>query len=328
MGIQTALSDHLTINNNVISGGMYAIQLQRTNYTQITNNSLTQASYGLYLAYSNYNTISGSPSPGNLMAKNDWGLIIYNSTGNQIIDGNIIAENTWGIYIASYSSGNTIYHNNFVGNVRSAVQDLGCVNTWDNGLEGNYWSDYSGYPPAGGVDYKPLLSPWPLRNLATTCVTVSTTDAFSGDIVTINATVKNLGAITETFKVTTYYNSTLIATQTTTLTAGSTTKLTYNWNTTNVQKGNYTISATAQPIPYIERNYTDNTIKDGNVLVKFPGDANGDGYVTSADFSILQGAYGSITGQPSYDIRADFNGDGYISSADFSVLQGNYGKTA
>jgi len=56
-----------------------------------------------------------------------------------------------------------------------------------------------------------------------------------------------------------------------------------------------------------------------------PGDANGDGYVGSADFSILAGAYGTSVGDPAYDERADFNHDDYIGSADFSMLAGNYG---
>jgi len=59
-----------------------------------------------------------------------------------------------------------------------------------------------------------------------------------------------------------------------------------------------------------------------------PGDADGDGYVGSSDFSILAGAYGTSVGDPAYDERADFNHDGYLGSADFSVLAGNYGKTA
>lgn len=63
------------------------------------------------------------------------------------------------------------------------------------------------------------------------------------------------------------------------------------------------------------------------VYWKFPGDIDGDGYVGSADFSILAGAYGSSNGDPVFKPEADIDGDDYIGSADFSILAGDYGKT-
>lgn len=228
-GIQTYNSDHLTINNNAITGGLYGIQLQRTTYSTLANNTLNQPyGYGIYFAYSSYNTLGGTR--GNLIFKSDWGLVIYNSTGNQIIDGNTIAENTWGIYITAYSSGNTIYHNNFVSNVAQAFQDLHCTNTWNNAVpEGNYWSDYKGYGYGGGVDEYPLTQPWPMRNLAITSVTPSKTQISPGEIITISINVKNFGVILENnIKVTAYYATTAIGTKTTTLAAGATQLLTFS----------------------------------------------------------------------------------------------------
>jgi parallel beta-helix repeat protein len=268
-GIQTYRSDHLTINNNAITGGMYSMQLQRTSDSTIDNNTLTQASYGIYLSYSSSNTLGGTRC--NLVNKNDWGIVVYNGTNNKIIDGNIIAENTWGISLQSSSNGNTIYRNNFFSNIRQAYQDLDSMNNfwWNtNTLEGNYWNDYSGYPPAEGVDYYPLTQPWPMRNLAITSVTPSKTQIQPGETITISVNVKNFGVILEgNVKVTAYYNTTAIETKTTTLAAGATKLLTYNWNTVNVPIGNYIMSAKAEPIPYVERNYADNTLNDGTVTI-------------------------------------------------------------
>ncbi len=64
-----------------------------------------------------------------------------------------------------------------------------------------------------------------------------------------------------------------------------------------------------------------------NITVTILGDIDGDGYVGSADFSVLAGAYGSSQGDPAYNAQADFDGDGYVGSADFSVLAGNYGNS-
>jgi hypothetical protein len=64
------------------------------------------------------------------------------------------------------------------------------------------------------------------------------------------------------------------------------------------------------------------------IRVLFPGDADDDGYVGSADAGILNGAYGTNSGNLFYVPEADFDEDGYIGSADAGILNGNYGKTA
>jgi parallel beta-helix repeat protein len=330
-GIQTYRSDHLTINNNAITGGMYAMQIQRTSDSTIDNNTLTQASYGIYLVYSSSNTLGGTRC--NLVNKNDWGIVVYNGTGNKIIDGNIIAENTWGISLQASSNGNTMYHNNFFSNVRQAYQDLDSMsNSWwnTNTLEGNYWNDYDGVGPAEGVDYHPLTQPWPMRNLAITSVTPSKTQFNPGEAVTVLVNVKNFGVILENnVRVTAYYDSTAIGTKTTTLAAGATQPLTYNWNTLNVPIGNHLISAKVEPIPYVERNYTDNTLNDGTVQVGLPGDINGDHTVNQQDLTLLKQAYGSTPGALNWNQgAADINKDNIVDDQDLYLLSKNYGKTS
>jgi parallel beta-helix repeat protein len=308
---------------------MYALDLQITHYSQISNNTVTQASYGLYLFSSNTNNIFGSPSLGNLITKNHWALVLYNSTANTIIDGNTIADNVWGLYITSNSNGNTIYHNNFVSNTDHAYQDWDVTNTyWNAASEGNYWDNYPGYGPAEGLDYYPLSTPWPLRNLAITNVTANETTAYPGDPVTVNVTVKNLGVITEKAKVTTYYNSTVIGTQTTTLTASAQQTLTFNWNTANAATGDYTISATIDNIPYIESNYTDNSFTDGTVQIGLLGDINGDRTVNNIDLQLLEQAYGAIPSSPNWASSSDLNDDNIIDARDLRILGENYGTTA
>ena len=72
------------------------------------------------------------------------------------------------------SSGNVIFHNNFVYTYEPGTIHINANSTnneWDNGCEGNYWSAYNGtdinrdgigdtYLPWEGVDYYPLMNPY------------------------------------------------------------------------------------------------------------------------------------------------------------------------
>jgi len=51
-----------------------------------------------------------------------------------------------------------------------------------------------------------------------------------------------------------------------------------------------------------------------------PGDANGDGMVTDADYTIWADTYGSTN-----ILSADWNGDGVVSDADYTLWADNYG---
>jgi len=66
-----------------------------------------------------------------------------------------------------------------------------------------------------------------------------------------------------------------IGTQTTNnLPNGTSTTLTFAWNTTGLAYGNYTISAAADTVPG-ETDTADNTLTNGDVMVTIPGDVNG-----------------------------------------------------
>jgi hypothetical protein len=57
-----------------------------------------------------------------------------------------------------------------------------------------------------------------------------------------------------------------------------------------------------------------------------PGDANRDGVVAAADFSILSGNFGGAP--PKGWDTGDFNDSGTVDAADFSILSGNFGQPA
>jgi peptide/nickel transport system substrate-binding protein len=63
------------------------------------------------------------------------------------------------------------------------------------------------------------------------------------------------------------------------------------------------------------------------VTVHWPGDANGDGTVDASDFFLLEKAWGTSTGQKTYDPRVDFNQDGVVDASDFFILEKAWGLT-
>jgi nitrous oxidase accessory protein len=119
---------------------------------------------------------------------------------NNTFYANHIVNNTFGASVGfdqtdiSRKSGpraaqNTLYHNNFISNTQQAIDWnwLG-TNSWDNGKEGNYWSDYNGAdwnvdgigdvsyklseaisfyaPSTQGADRYPLMSPFDVDSVS------------------------------------------------------------------------------------------------------------------------------------------------------------------
>jgi parallel beta-helix repeat protein len=125
---------------------------------------------GIFLWKSSNNTITG-----NLLAGNAFGLSLQEHSEHNIIVGNTISGSANEGVLLTVSSSNTFYHNNFDnrGNVYDSGRASSSSNVWDNGNEGNYWSDYNG-PDAnddgiGGSAYvidsnnqdrHPLMKPW------------------------------------------------------------------------------------------------------------------------------------------------------------------------
>jgi len=165
-----------------------------------------------------------------------------------------------------------------------------------------------------------------IPDLAVTNVTLSKTIVGQGYTISIETTVKNRGFYFENFNVIAYANTTIIQTQTMTLTSGNSTTITFTWNTTGFAYGNYTISAVTDIVPG-ETFTADNNYFDDIVLVTIPGNMDGDGDVDSYDFYLFSGKYGSSIGDPTYIPEADIDGDGDVDSMDFYIFSGKYGQS-
>jgi nitrous oxidase accessory protein len=109
-------------------------------------NNFTNLTIAIHNIASSRSIISGN----NITNCKLYGILIDGCKYDELV-GNVFENNTVGIYFVD-ASNNTIYHNNFINNQKDmddedAVAlwlDEPSVNSWDNGFEGNYWSDYNG----------------------------------------------------------------------------------------------------------------------------------------------------------------------------------------
>ncbi|MEM3444811.1 MAG: NosD domain-containing protein [Thermoplasmata archaeon] len=218
-GIRLSSSMNNTIaNNNASSNKMYGISLLQSSNNSITNNNVSgNSDNGIYLSSTSNNTITSNNACSNLngiwleyssnntitnnnVSSNRYGIYLYSSSNNNITYNWICNNTYYGVYITGSSTGNTIHHNNFIGNNGAgkgvngncqAYDDVG-GNSWNltSPTEGNYWSNWDGqgwgsanaYPIAGGTssDWYPLGNPVaefssvPLVVLALACVLILT----------------------------------------------------------------------------------------------------------------------------------------------------------
>ena len=315
--------ENITIRDLTLTKNGHGIFFWNTTNSKIENVTVSNNRYGIVLGYSSNNTITG-----NNVSSNELDGIRLGHSSNNKITGNTVSNNEYGI-VPDYSS-NNIYHNNFVNNRNQAYVTQVYTNAWDDAYPsgGNYWSDYSGVDVYGGpyqnvtgsdgigdtgyvidadnVDHYPLVKPYGAQHdIGIGSVTTSKTILVRGYNLHVNITIINYGNNTENFNVTAYANTTVIAAFTNiTLTSRNSTTVTFTWNTTSVPYGNYTMSATATPVPG-ETETTDNTCAFW-VVVTVVGDVDGDGVVNILDVKLVKLAYSLVIVLPSADI--DDNG--------------------
>jgi parallel beta-helix repeat protein len=201
MGLEIDGCRNVTVRNLTIEEFTRGIRFTDSSDCHTYHNSLVNNTFGVEMGYadetySNNNTVSGNFIKGNdvgirlihgssntisenTITDNDEGVSIWEASGNTVAWNNI-TSNKRGVYVET-SGINVIHHNNFVDNTND-WWDYGLtpwpfqlpfsVNTWDDGREGNYWSNYTGADADGdGVGdtphelYENNTDNYPLMNL-------------------------------------------------------------------------------------------------------------------------------------------------------------------
>jgi len=172
---------NITVQNLSIAASGQGIVLIYATDSIVKNNVITSNNfYGVGLFASSKNTISE-----NLIIKNYWGMSVGNSFSNTIVNNTFSENNGFAIIFAGNQKDNIIHHNNFINNKVAPMLQIsidkmsgpGWGNRWDDGNEGNYWSDYQtrytnasdidnsgiGNTPfvinENNIDYHPLMKP-------------------------------------------------------------------------------------------------------------------------------------------------------------------------
>ncbi len=152
-----------------------------------------------------------------------WGGLTFFESGYNTVEDCQICNDSYGVGLC-YSNWNLFCHNAFVSNDKNVISDyydpfennsLAYVSTniWDNGVEGNYWSDYNGTDAnhdgvgdapyvldASNTDHCPLMGVYSSYNTSLGCsvgvVSNSTVESFDyfGSNSTISLRVSNMTA--------------------------------------------------------------------------------------------------------------------------------------
>lgn len=160
------------IEENKFEHNLFGVYMFHCVWNTISNNFMTGNQYGVRMYFCRGNTIVDN----NITSTRYYSISLYGDSGENNIHGNIISNNlystSYGIYVGDNDPDNIVYHNTLINNTVQ-VWSRDQTNVWDNGFEGNYWSDYGGTDVDGdGIgdspyvvdednqDNYPLMSPY------------------------------------------------------------------------------------------------------------------------------------------------------------------------
>ncbi len=190
-GVRLEGSFCIVYDNNLIAEGLYPAIAIEGDGNIVASNFVDRSDIGIRIDGSN-NTVYANRITNSLYTgyfshdpNPNTGIGVI-ATGSNTFYANYVADNDWGIKINQFPETNVtsiFYHNNFVDNTHQVAidnnyTDIYGSDNFDNGEEGNFWSDYNGADANGDgigdtpyiIDAKrqdnyPLMTPFDIDNV-------------------------------------------------------------------------------------------------------------------------------------------------------------------
>ena len=160
-------------SNAIIQNNFYSLTLQSANRNIIDSNTFQY----LQLTSSNKNIVSKNNISNDIVK---YSITVRNSTNNLFHSNQVEVTSLWSINlrIESQAQNNTFYSNAFIGQGELvSIDTTAYSNFWDNGINGNFWSNYNGTDAnrdgigdtpyiinGDNIDNYPLMFPYDIEN--------------------------------------------------------------------------------------------------------------------------------------------------------------------
>jgi len=169
------VGNNIVVNNTIVHNYI-GIRVANCWNNTVQNNAIVSNQRGINVFHSRTSDdAKGNHILDNVILDNVWnGIELVEDSDFTVIIGNAIENSQQGFYLENNVGGCLLYHNNIINNALQINHDITEANAWDDGVEGNHWSNYTGVDlnphdgigdtshiiDANNIDHYPLTGPF------------------------------------------------------------------------------------------------------------------------------------------------------------------------